>query len=678
MKFFLRKIDLPIYKIIIIGIILRLIVTVFATHTYDSFRILALSKSIADTGNLFDGFYVIGSVQLYGKIYYQIIAGWFHLLQFLHILDIRYLFDIRQFEPGIKYMAQFPYLGPGFYQLIAIKFVQFFFDFLLLFFLLKTSFLLNKAYSKSIVLFWAINPFFIYVGYVMLQSDLAMIAFMSGGVYLTLKKLYSNHQPFFSKDAVFALAFIAVGAVIKQVPLLLLPFVLFIFSESILQFIIYAALFAVFYLSCYQPWASDAILIKRNFLTSSESTALFNYSFNGITFFYALYFCVLGYFISIKQRIKNNPILFLYFVIIIIGVILVSEDVGSIFVQFNIWVMPFLALLALKESRYSIFLFGSMIGFYKRALIDTSVLIGSLALTFGEPLSKTLTHAQIVSLYFDQDVLARFMNTSFSAVYLLLLFFLIYELLKSEPHKWLIGLKKYFNFSLAKTTLILFTLFVVIGFLEYSYFSSFSQLSKYDYSEINDITVTKKPFYIDIDNANRHEITGLNIRVQNKGRITADYLVVKAFDRDTNKEILISKTSDAMIPDRQEAYFPLIFPHSINAKKIKLAIYKEKGFNNIVIFTSVKSTPTAASLYYLKYDNFYQKHDVSIIFPDKLIDLNILGKYTIADSIINLKYNLLKKPKFYIPFILSIIPVCILVLLLFIPMNKLKKDKKIL
>jgi hypothetical protein len=53
----------------------------FVTHFFDMFNILALSKSVADSGQLAPGFSVTGTVQLYGKIYYEVAAAWLYVLQ---------------------------------------------------------------------------------------------------------------------------------------------------------------------------------------------------------------------------------------------------------------------------------------------------------------------------------------------------------------------------------------------------------------------------------------------------------------------------------------------------------------------------------------------------------------------------------------------------------------------
>lgn len=511
-----------------------------------------------------------------------------------------------------------------------------------------------------------------YVGYVMFQSDLAMLAFMTGGVYFTLKKLYDKDFSFFSFDTILALACIIIGAIVKQVPLLLLPFVIILLSNSLLQLLILSALSLVFYFVSYQPWTEDAILIKTKFLTSSESTALFGFHLNGLVIFYGLYLSILGYFITIKQRVKNNPILLLYFVVAIICTVLISEDYGSFFTQFNVWIMPFLAILALNESKYSIFLFGSLVGFFKRALMDTSVLIGSLALTFGEPLAKTPSHGQILSLYFNEEIVNKFLNSIFLMNYLFLLFFILYQIVKSAPHPWLTKLQEHIHLTLTKAISIFAILFIVTTGLEYLVFSSFSQLTNLNSTQPTETFITKKPLFINIDNNDEHAITGLSLRIVNKGLSSYDNVMVKATDRTTNKDILLSKTNDYVLPSNAD-FFPLLFPHSINAKKIRLAIYKEKGLNSIAIFKDVKSAPPA-SVFSLKYDAFYKHHAPTMTFTNSPIDVNLLGRYTISDAINNLKYNLSKKPKFFLVYFGFII---FLLILLLIPFNKPRDGKKI-
>src|SRR3989338_1322624 len=94
--------------IILVGVIHRLIFALLFNHMFDFGSILALIKSVADTGDITAGFIVLKNnnilSQFFGKLFYQLGALWLYFLQFMHILDIRYIFDINPYQNIESYM----------------------------------------------------------------------------------------------------------------------------------------------------------------------------------------------------------------------------------------------------------------------------------------------------------------------------------------------------------------------------------------------------------------------------------------------------------------------------------------------------------------------------------------------------------------------------------------------
>lgn len=662
MQAFIRKLSLShwsLFKIILLGIVLRLLVAMFFTHTSDSFSIIALSKSVADTGNLIDGFSKLGG-QLYGKLYFQIIALWMTLLNQLHFIHLGYIFDIKAYAPSrIDYLGGFPGLGPQIYQLFLIKSIQFVYDIPLLYFLIKIVRLLKPSGEKAIALFWAINPFFIYIGYVIFQSDLAMVSLLTGGVYFTIKSLQKKEKGI-SKDAIFALFFFAFGAVIKQVPLLVFPFALFLFSDTIWLGIFYTIVFAFTYAIGYQPWSIDTLLIKKYFLTSPESTALFNFSFNGLTIFFFLYFSALGYFTFIKNKIKSSPLLFIKFVLLIIAVIYVSEDIGAFFIQFSIWIMPFIAIISLENSLYSIFLFISLLGFYSRVLADNSILSGSLAVAFGQAFRQLPSYNEIIKKFIEPEIVAKLIQTLFTMLSGALIIYIIYSFHKKFPE----GLRKKiiekFHLSLVKTSFLILLIFLGIGLVEFFFMTHNALLTNYVYkgTAVRNSLSTKE-IHITIANKAKESLTGIRIKMLPLQVQHNSNIIMIARDNTTKKILTTSTTSDFQLPNETN-YVSLYFNHAISAQNIDLVIKKDNGANEIAVFQT--NNYALGDIGYPLYDGYYNHNAVLLKFPKEIIDMNLIGEYSFTNMFQNFLYEAARKPIVFIGYF-GVIGICIVILL---------------
>src|SRR3989338_8660623 len=230
-----------VLQLLLLGIIVRLLWIFFFNSTFDFFNILALSKSVFDTGRLSDGFFVLKQnnleVQLYGKIYYQLIALWLKVLEVFKIIEVRYLFDTKAYTGPNGYLEGLFHWGPLLYQIISIKFFQFFYDGIFLYFLYQISKLINPSKSKHVLLFWALTPFLMIEPYSVYQSDFAMLAFFIAGIYFWMKELIQKDNGLFTKNKILAFFFLSLGAVIKQVPILVIPFAIISFSQNIFSFL---------------------------------------------------------------------------------------------------------------------------------------------------------------------------------------------------------------------------------------------------------------------------------------------------------------------------------------------------------------------------------------------------------------------------------------------------------
>ncbi len=649
-----HKFHLSIWQIILIGIILRLLAAAIFNHS-DELAITALSRSIADTQTLIDGYIKLPQVQLYGRIYYQVIAVWLHFLQFSHILSIGNLFGTIPFKPSeIGYLQAFPSFGPELYQLIAIKLIQFLYDGIFLFYLLKTSdFLQLKGKSKLyLTIFWACNPIFIYVGYGMFQSDIAIISSLMAAAYYTMKSLKEDKGNL-SWNKVFALAWIAFGAVIKQVPLLILPVLLILFSQSWITLLFSLASFAIFYFILYQPWSVDAIILKSQFLTSTESTNLFNFQLNGLNIFFLFYVFSIGFIWYMRSMIRSKYIYVIHAFTLIITVLYISEDISGFFPQFAVWILPFLALLCLIDSSYVIFLFAMLIGFFKQMLVDATMLSGILATTFGTPLLKSITYTTLINQVFSMDIVLRLITTVFSAFCIILYVFLIRSLYGKD-------LKLPVNLNLKNATLLMLCIFFIVVAGEFLIKRNYTQLTSYTYSsDLTQVPVTTTPLSFIISNQRNEEISGLVGNFSLNQYTANDYTDIQAIDMNSGKQIMLDKINDFAIGHSQNT--EILFPQHINASHIKVLIFTEHNYNQISITGTKGNILPYTQIDFPNYDAYYSKNYVSITYPNQVLALNIRGVYSWKDIAYNLGHNVKKSLIFFIAY-----TAFILLLILFI------------
>ena len=122
-----------LFLIILLGILLRMLFGFFHTNIFDFTNIMTVTNSVALTGNVTAGLSFLHHnssiiIQIYGKIYYQIIADWILLLENLGLINKNY-FTVPNF--AIENLTG--------YQIALIKSIQFLYDFIFLFFLLKIA-----------------------------------------------------------------------------------------------------------------------------------------------------------------------------------------------------------------------------------------------------------------------------------------------------------------------------------------------------------------------------------------------------------------------------------------------------------------------------------------------------------------------------------------------------------
>ena len=170
-----------------LGIGLRLIYSLFFTQMVDFINILALVRSVAETGNLIDGFTALKrigfEVQLYGKIFYQVLGFWLIFLDKIKLLHIPFLLDTKPLGNIHSYLIGLWQWSPPLYQLVAIKQIQFVWDIIFGFFTYLSAKMINKKLAPLAIAFWAFNPYFMMINYAFLMPDILMMGCLIAGSY---------------------------------------------------------------------------------------------------------------------------------------------------------------------------------------------------------------------------------------------------------------------------------------------------------------------------------------------------------------------------------------------------------------------------------------------------------------------------------------------------------------
>lgn len=655
-KLFKNKQSRLIAVTIIIGIILRLIFALFFNHAFDFFNIIALVKSIADTGNLTEGFIVIKNsinhnVQLYGKIYYQIAAFWMFLLEKAGLIDIKYIFDNQPYHQSSSYMIGFLHWGPYLYQLVAIKLIQFLYDFIYLFFLTKIARLISAKNTKAhllTTLFWALNPLPIFSSYALFQSDLAMVSFLVGGVYFSLKSLKTDLNKIVSFNKLAAFIFFAIGGVIKQVPLLFVPIFLILLSNNLISLLINGVAFAVSYLVILQPFSRDVYLTKKFFINSQESLALFNFNLNGTSVFLLLYIILFITLIIYKDKIAFSSINLIKISTALLAIIYLSEESSFLYTQFNIWIMPFLFFIALKEPIYGLFLFAPLLGFYKRAIADTDVMIGSLAITLGTPLHQTLSYEELISNYINPAIFYSLINTGLAFSYLLLI-----GLMVNKTPAIIIAVKNRLKaitqvINLRKIILIIFFAYLSIIAFDYWLRSRYIRLTNFEYKkEAKEIKLVERPVTVDIDNPRKVKISGFQIEIFTKERVTNNFVTFAISDKTTGKQLFKQDIHNLNFLNSKNNVFKLYLPQPIDNQKFRLVISTSKSNANIFLKEGIIINKSGDEDFFNGYSRYYKNPPVHFRYIDKPIVLNVIGWYEKKDVFNQLKQHFLIKPSFF-------------------------------
>jgi hypothetical protein len=577
-----------ILGLIFLGIGFRLLYGFLFNQMLDYMNILSLAKSVAETKTVTGGLIALQklnfSTQLYGKIFYQIIALWLIFLEKINLLQIRFIFDTKPFQDIASYMIGLWQWSPPLYQLTAIKLIQFLWDFLFVFFLYKTAQLINKKLAWLAILFWAINPYFMMINYAFFMPDIFMMATFVAGVYFWLKSIKEKKLEV-NLTIILSLFFLVLGVIIKQLPLLIVPFFIISFATNKKSFFKLIGVFIIFYFLFKQGWAQDSYFINKFFLFSKESMGILRNNFNSMPYFLIFYSIIFLLLIKNKEKILMQYENIIILTITIISLTYINDPI--FFIQFTIWILPFTFLAALISSKYQTIFSLSMLAILLKGWQNEFYLSAMLSPTIGAMYNEFLSNKIFIDKFFSFEIYDLILKFTIFLCYLIIFIECLSFIFYKKSIFSAIFEKLNLNFSIKKIILILFASYIGFNLIDYKIKSSFILLPQKKYQiQTEEINLTKKPINIEIYNPGLKKINALQLIISRKGKLTYDdYLIFDFYQN--GKKFLSKKISDFEIPQTTDEKLIVFLPKTIDKKSFSIKIYKEKGINEIVVYKAL-------------------------------------------------------------------------------------------
>ena len=649
-----------VVALVIFGIFLRLLAMFFLNYTFDFFNILTLVKSVADSGSLVPGWVALKrtglEVQLYGKIYYQIAAFWLTTIaRFTNLIDLNHFFDSSELFQT----------GPALYQLIAIKMVQFLYDGLLVFFLYKIARLFEVKKDHYILLFWAINPFLILVPYAWFQADFAMVACLTAGLYFWLSSRKKNETGALTANKVLALVFFVLGGVIKQVPLIFIPFVIVSFSRNWRNFLAVAIVAGLAYFAFSQPWAADANLLKQMLFNSRESTAIFNFQLNSASVFLFAYVSLFLLVFFRRRKIFSDIKNIVYLSLILIIIVYITEDSTLFFPQFVVWIIPILGIFYLFEEKYGWFFLIPIVGYLKRLMIDSEVLSGALKPSAGYGFNSLVSYGQIFRGAVNPNLVGLGLTTAMVCLYIIMAVILLLKMFNVKINdEEEIGLVRLNLRQVAVGTMVIYLAVFAVDFFFKSRYSLLPMTALQ--RQTNEFRLGSTPLTVIINNPDNKTINALDLRMIREEIKRPDYTYFR-FKDENNRVLLEQKVSDYLFPVTDDDFLvPL--DKSVTGHRLTLDIYKEND-DNIVKLIGAKFIPTVTGGWY--YDQPDKSDIITLDFQNnQVFEMDIRGQYGWPQIVNGVKFHLDQNPDFFTGYFSTVLLLVIVMILLGIPWKK--------
>ncbi|MEM3399919.1 MAG: hypothetical protein QXP42_03735 [Candidatus Micrarchaeia archaeon] len=330
-------------RILIGGIILRLLLIPFAAHVDQIVLLWMLSKSVTQfTLNPYEYLYSLGLPYLfpYPPIFYFMMLPYFYLLHITHLIDLEIANSLV--NPNLLAPTSWV-IDSNIYHKTPINTFLFFSKLPYLAFDLASALILLKI-DRRLFNFWIFCPITIYTSYIWGQFDILPIFFVVLALYFANRFFEGNNDRY----ANLSMLSLGVGAGAKIFPLFFIPFFAVMMGKRSPPRILFLAFigFMPFCISCLPFISSDAfiraLLKNENFKFTERIINTYNLPL----FPASLSLLLLISFLSSPSFKKILQYCFL------------TLSFFYIFVywhpQWFTWIMPFMAFLVTEYKAYSL------------------------------------------------------------------------------------------------------------------------------------------------------------------------------------------------------------------------------------------------------------------------------------------------------------------------------------
>lgn len=663
-----------------LGIAIRAFASFSLNHLIDITWHLAFARSVFDTGDLTEGFMTIlragDTSQIHGKIWYQIMAAWLWILEQLRLIRVDYLLDTKAFSDSANYLVGFRQWSPPLYQLTAIKAIQFVWDMLLAISMYGLASRLRVKHPSFIILFWALNPFLIMVGYGIMMTEIAMLFGLVGGIYYWVCATDAKTEKNRIIHYALATGFFAFGAVIKQLPLLMIPVMLLtvIHKKRVALTIILS--FLTTYTLLRQPWAGDHALIQNYFFFSEQSMGLFRYKIAEIPLFLIFYGSLLWYVFAKRFSLIKEPVRILELCILVIAIVYAVD--ATFFVQFLTWILPLAGLYALYDKKNMWMLFFVFGALYLKLFMSHDYYAGLLAPTIGSRFYDLLHHTNTIERFISYKFLDLIFSFIVKAVYIVIGIVLFLKI-HTGRHAMMESLEK-IRTPFISTVLGIFLLYVGIFVGDFFIAKQHIKVPQYAFqTEWKELSTKANPMSVAVNNKVGYTIRALTLPLTHDGSNFNDATI---FTIQTPKETFAVKVPDFKLPRNYENEYTIYFPKPIRDSSFTITISKEKNLNNVRLYEgrAIEQINSPGNSIYQGYDTQGKDRLVTYDFgKNKEFVLFLRGDYTFRDIVTGLTFHMshtLKKIYFGTYFFMTFIFLSLGLGLIFKNRETLKRMKR--
>ncbi|MGC9031706.1 MAG: hypothetical protein ACP5H7_03030, partial [Minisyncoccia bacterium] len=473
-------------------------------------------------------------------------------------------------------------------------------------------------------------------------------------------------------NKILALFFLVLGAIIKQLPLLIIPFFIIFASRNKKSSLFYSGLFLIFYFINKQGWSKDSFFINKFLLFSKESMGILRNNFNGMPYFLIFYSLFFLYVFRIKDYILKQYEKILLLIVAVISLTYLNDPV--FFIQFTIWILPFTFLIGLISKNYLPLFNLSLLAIIIKGFSNEFYLSPMLSPTIGSMFNEFLSNKIFINKFFSFEIYDLILKFIIFFCYLLIfiecLYLIFYK--KGLLNKLYKRLK--INLSIKNSILVLFISYIIFVVLDYQIKSNFILLPQKEYQiTTQEINLTKKPITIKIKNPQMKKIKALQISISKKGTLTYDDNIIFEFFDNKNNKFLIKKVSDFEIPNTIDEPLIVFLPKTLDKKEFTLKIFKEKELNQIVVYKAsiLERINKPKNGLYNGYEKPNENSLIKVYFDkkDNIFPLYFRGQYEIKDIIYAISHHLQGRLKKYF-FGLYVFISCFVLIFAMILINK--------